>query len=154
MTVDGRLVSLAHLCMMEVAPIDLVRAAAEAGFDARRDPRLVPTSDGVDHGVLGNDARMAQLRAALDDTGVSVLDIEVVRLKPEGPGDVRPLLEAGQLLGCELRDLHGGGSRTRVQPASTRFASFAALANDVRAPRQPRVHGLLRVSRRWRLPAS
>jgi len=99
MSIDGRFISLAHLCMMEVAPIDLVLAAAAAGYDCVG-IRLVPTADGVDHQVLGSAARLRELRQALDDTGIGLLDIEVVRLKPEGPGDVRPLLEAGAELGA------------------------------------------------------
>jgi sugar phosphate isomerase/epimerase len=124
-SIDGRFVSLAHLCMMEVAPIDLVRAAAAAGYDGVG-IRLVPTADGVDHEVLGNPARLRELRQALDDTGIGLLDIEVVRLKPEGPGDVRPLLEAGAQLGA------GHVICTVEDPDPVRqvdaFGSFAALA--------------------------
>jgi sugar phosphate isomerase/epimerase len=127
MAIGGRFVSLAHLCMMEVAPVDLVRAASSAGYDGVG-IRLVPTSDGIDHQVLGNPVRMSQLRRTLDDTGISVLDIEVVRLRPDGPGEVRPLLEAGQALGarhviCTVED-----------PVPVRrveaLASFAALAAE------------------------
>ncbi len=99
MTIGGRLVSLAHLSMMAVAPVDLVRAASSAGYDGVG-IRLVPTSDGIDHRVLGDAGRMSQLRRTLDETGIRVLDVEVVRLKPDGPGEVRPLLEAGQALGA------------------------------------------------------
>jgi len=126
-TFDGRLISLAHLSMMEVTPVDLVRAAASAGYDSVG-IRLVPTSDGIDHQVLGHPQRLAELRAALDDTGVSVLDVEVVRLKPEGPGDVRPLLEAGATLGaryviCTVEDPE---PHRRVDS----LAAFAALAAE------------------------
>lgn len=99
MSVNGRLISLAHLCMIEVAPSDLARAASAAGFDSIG-IRLVPTADGVDHEVLGNSSKMAELRQVIDDTGLIVLDVEVVRIKPAGPGDVRALLEAGAALGA------------------------------------------------------
>ena len=127
MTFDGRLISLAHLSMMEVAPVDLVRAAASAGYDSVG-IRLVPTSDGIDHQVLGHPQRLAELRAELDDTGVSVLDIEVVRLKPQGPGDVRPLLEAGANLGarhviCTVEDAD-------LHRSVDSLAAFAALAAE------------------------
>ena len=127
MTIDGRFVSLAHLSMMEVAPVELVRAAASAGYDGVG-IRLVPTADGIDHGVLGNAARMAELRATLDDTGIQLLDIEVVRVKPHGTGDVRPLLEAGAALGarhviCTVED---PDPVRRVDA----FAAFCALSAE------------------------
>ncbi len=127
MTIDNRVVSLAHLCMMEVPPVELVRAASSAGYDAVG-IRLVPTADGVDHGVLGNPARLAELRATLDDTGLELLDIEVVRVKADGPGEVRPLLEAGAYLGarhviCTVED---PDPVRRVE----RFADFSALADE------------------------
>lgn len=125
MTIDGRLVSLAHLSMMEVAPVDLVRAAATAGYDAVG-IRLVPTSDGIDHGVLGDPARLAELARALQDGGLTLLDVEVVRLRPQGPGEVGPLLEAGALLGarhviCTLED-------SEPQRRIETLAAFAGLA--------------------------
>lgn len=127
MSIDGRFVSLAHLCMMEVAPVDLVRAAARAGYDGVG-IRLVPTADGIDHGVLGSPRKLAELRTAIDDSGISVLDIEVVRVKADGPGDVRPLLEAGAALGaahviCTVED---PDPVRRVE----RFAAFCALADE------------------------
>lgn len=128
MTRGGRVLSLAHLCMIEVPPVDLVRAAANSGFDAVG-IRLVPTSDGVDHGVLGNPRRMAELSMVLDGSGVRVLDIEVVRIKPEGPGDVLPLLEAGAALGaqyviCTVED-------TDPVRRAEQFAAFCSLAASV-----------------------
>jgi len=113
--------------MMEIAPADLVRAAATAGYDSVG-LRLVPTSDGIDHGVLGNAPRMAELRRLLDDTGVGLLDVEVVRLKPGGPGEIRPLLEAGAELGarhviCTMEDPE---PERQVEV----FASFDALASE------------------------
>ena len=127
MTIDGRFISLAHLCMMEVAPVDLVRAASSAGYDGVG-IRLVPTSDGIDHQVLGDATRMSVLRRALDDTGISVLDIEVVRLRPEGPGEVRPLLEAGQMLGAQhvICTVEDPDPVRRVDG----FAAFAGLASE------------------------
>jgi sugar phosphate isomerase/epimerase len=123
----ARAISLAHLCMIEVAPVELVRAAAAAGFDTVG-LRLVPTADGVDHGVLGHPAALGAISTALDATGVRVLDIEVVRIKPDGPGEVRPLLEAGATLGarhviCTVEDADPG---RRVD----HFAAFCTLAAE------------------------
>ena len=92
--------SLAHLSMIEVPPIGLVRAAQHAGF-AYSGFRLTPTSSGIDHDVLGNGVAIRELKAAIDDAGVGVLDLEVIRIKEDGPtADPMPLFEAAEYLGA------------------------------------------------------
>ena len=128
MTEPRRVLSLAHLSMIEVPPVDLVRAAATAGYDAVG-IRLVPTSDGVDHGVLGHPGRMAELASVVAGSGVQVLDIEVVRIRPQGPGEVRPLLEAGAALGAKhvICTVEDADPHRRVD----HFAAFGELAAGV-----------------------
>ena len=93
--------SLAHLSMIAVPPALLVDAAARAGF-VWFSLRLTPSpSTGVDHGHLGDERALEQLRRHIDDSGAHLLDLEVVRMK--GPGSVAeagPLLEAAQALGA------------------------------------------------------
>lgn len=95
-----RKLSLAHLSMISVTPVELVRAASSAGFDSVG-LRLVPTSHGVDHGVLGSRRALAEVRRELDDSGTSVLDVEVIRLRePERMTTHAPLIDAAALLGA------------------------------------------------------
>lgn len=92
--------SLAHLSMIETAPIEVVRAAASAGFDYTGF-RLTPTASGIDHGIIGNGAAIRELKSAIDDSGVGILDLEVLRLKDTGPtSDPMPLFEAAEYLGA------------------------------------------------------
>ena len=92
--------SLAHLSMIEVPPIALVRAASSAGF-RYAGFRLTPTASGIDHGILGNGVAIRELKAAIDDTSVGILDLEVVRIKEDGPLlDPTPLFEAAEYLGA------------------------------------------------------
>ncbi len=92
--------SLAHLSMIEVPPIGLVRAAQHAGFDYTGF-RLTPTSSGIDHDILGNGVAIRELKSAIDDSGVGVLDLEVIRIKEDGPtADPMPLFEAAEYLGA------------------------------------------------------
>lgn len=96
----SRQVSLAHLSMISVPPVELVRAGAEAGFDAVG-LRLVPTSHGVDHGILGSPRALRDLRHAVDDSGLSVLDVEVIRVREPGlMTSPAPLLDAAAALGA------------------------------------------------------
>lgn len=92
--------SLAHLSMIEVPPIGLVRAAQHAGFNYTGF-RLTPTSSGIDHGILGNGVAIRELKSAIDDSGIGVLDLEVIRIKEDGPtADPMALFEAAEYLGA------------------------------------------------------
>lgn len=92
--------SLAHLSMIGVPPIGLVRAAQHAGFNYTGF-RLTPTSSGIDHGILGNGVAIRELKAAIDESGVGILDLEVIRITGDGPTvDPMPLFEAAEYLGA------------------------------------------------------
>jgi len=97
----ARTYELAHLSMIAVPPARLAAVAAEAGFDFTGF-RLTPSpSTGIDHRILGDDRALASLRRAVDDAGIGVLDVEVVRMKdPSAVEAARPLLEAAQALGA------------------------------------------------------
>ncbi len=92
---------LAHLSMIAVPPARLAAVAAAAGFDFTGF-RLTPSpSTGIDHRILGDDRALASLRRAVDDAGIGILDVEVIRMKdPSAVEEARPLLEAAQALGA------------------------------------------------------
>lgn len=118
-----RRLSLAHLSAFRLSPPELVRAAAGAGFDLVGALRLTPTSDGRGHPMLGGAAMRRATVQALDDTGLTVLDVEVHRLRAEtSVDDALPLLEAGAELGaryllCTVEDAD----------SARRAGAFAAL---------------------------
>jgi sugar phosphate isomerase/epimerase len=93
--------SLAHLSMIAVPPARLAEVAAGAGFDWFS-LRLTPSpSTGIDHGHLGDDRALAQLRRQIDDSGSRLLDLEVIRMTgPESVAAATPLLEAAEALGA------------------------------------------------------
>ena len=92
--------SLAHLSMIEVPPVELVAVAATSGYQYTGF-RLTPTAAGVDHGILGDSRALAELKRVIDDSGVGILDVEVIRMKePAQLVDPRPLLEAAGTLGA------------------------------------------------------
>ncbi len=93
--------ALAHLSMIGVAPARLAAVAAETGYDLTGF-RLTPSpSTGVDHRILGDPRALADLRRAVDDAGVGILDVEVIRMKgPQAIEECRPLLEAAAALGA------------------------------------------------------
>lgn len=95
--------SLAHLSMIAVAPSHLVGVARDAGYDYTGF-RLTPSpSTGVDHGLLGDAGALRDLRRVIDDSGVGILDVEVIRMKdPSAVAAARPLLEAAEILGARF----------------------------------------------------
>lgn len=97
----SRLLSLAHLTVIDLDPPAMIRAAAAAGFDAvgLRLIRVTPDSPG--YPLMDDPAALRATRAALDDTGLRVLDIEFVRIDPAfDPLALDGFLAAGAALGA------------------------------------------------------
>jgi sugar phosphate isomerase/epimerase len=77
------LLSLAHLSVLELTPPEVVSCAAAAGFDACN-LRLSPAREGEQqHPMIGDTPMLRETLRRLNDTGLKVLDIEVVWLKPD-----------------------------------------------------------------------
>lgn len=96
-----RPISLAHLTVIDLAPPQMVRLAAETGYDAvgLRLVRVTDTSPG--YPLHRDPAALRATRAALDDTGLRVQDIEFLRLTPDFAAAAHaPVLEAGAALGA------------------------------------------------------
>ena len=97
-------VSLAHLTALEARPTELVHAAADAGFRQiglrlLKDSRF-PEEPDHDPGPAGS-AGFRRLQDTLRSRGVSVLDVEVIRLWPDTDlATFLPLLEKGATLGA------------------------------------------------------
>jgi sugar phosphate isomerase/epimerase len=89
----GSLLSLAHLTSVSASPLELVEAAADAGFDAvslRLSPGDLPA------GTVPTADILRQTKDRLNDLGLRVLDVEIARLRPEfGLDGLERLLEAG-----------------------------------------------------------
>ena len=96
-----RQIAMAHLTLLHLDPPDLVSAAAAGGFDGVT-IRLVPAHPQAGEKqfpMLGHSPMMEETLHRLDDTGLHVHDIEVIRLKPETRvSDFLPMMEAGARL--------------------------------------------------------
>ncbi|RQR27030.1 sugar phosphate isomerase/epimerase [Burkholderia sp. Bp9142] len=96
-----RPLSLAALTVLELTPPQMVRCASESGYDYVGLRLLPATETEVHHDVIGDAALKREVLAVLRDTGVRVLDAEILRLKPET--DVHayvPMLETAAELGA------------------------------------------------------
>jgi sugar phosphate isomerase/epimerase len=97
--IDGRELAMAVLSLRGRPAEAIVHAAASAGFDSVT-LRLVEPKDG-DHGhLIYNTLARHRLRQLMDDVGVGLLDVEVVRLRPGVRLDLLlPALDAAAELG-------------------------------------------------------
>lgn len=92
--------SLAHLTLLDLPPPELVAVAARAGY-RRIGVRLLPaTPDGPAY-LMDDPAMLRETLAAMADTGVSVFDLEIIRLEPATDvAAFHRFFEVGQALGA------------------------------------------------------
>lgn len=93
---------LAPTSLADAAPLELVAAAAAAGYDGIG-LRLNASPGLPFHPVLGNAPLVRELRRALGDSGLAVLDLYSFYLQPDT--DIRafaPALELGASLGAKF----------------------------------------------------
>jgi sugar phosphate isomerase/epimerase len=92
--------SISHLTVLDATPPELVAAAALAGFDAVG-IRVWPAADEPPYPMLGDTPMLRETLTRLGDTGVRVLDVEVLRLRPDSRHeDALRILDAGARLGA------------------------------------------------------
>jgi len=117
---------LAHLTLIELTPPALVEAAADAGF-TQVSLRLAPASAGeVQHPMIGGGPMMRETLARLRDRGVTVHDVELIRLtSTSAVASFEPLLAGAAELGAE-HVLVAGDSPDEVVLAS-KFAELSEL---------------------------
>jgi sugar phosphate isomerase/epimerase len=122
------MISLDHLTLLDVPPPDLVVIARDAGFDAVG-IRIATAGPGEEPYPMTVDSRMlAQTLDAVHDTGIEVLDVEVLRLGPDTtPADYRQTLEVGGRLRARFINVMGD------DPDLARIAdTFATLVDEAR----------------------
>jgi sugar phosphate isomerase/epimerase len=97
-----RLLSLAHLTVLDADPLGLIDAAAAGGFDAVGLRIVPPFVTETIVPVVGDAGLQRQIKRRLADTGIVLFDIEAVWLKPESDIEaIRPALETGAALGAK-----------------------------------------------------
>ena len=121
-------VGIDHLTMLDVSPPDLVTIAGEAGFDSVS-LRVAAASPGEEPWPMTAGSPMLEETVRrLDDTGVLVLAVEVVRIGPDTTRqDYEPALEAGARLNARYVTVNSDDPE--VERACE---SFAALVEDAR----------------------
>jgi sugar phosphate isomerase/epimerase len=120
-------VGMDHLTMLDVPPPELVTIAREAGFDSVS-PRVAASTSGEEPWPMSVGSPMLEETVRrLDDTGIRVLAVEVVRI---GPGtkreDYERALEAGAQLGARYATVNSDDPE--IERVSDTFAALTADA--------------------------
>jgi sugar phosphate isomerase/epimerase len=124
-----RRLSLAALTVLELSPADMVSCAAAAGY-SHVGLRLIPATDREPvWPIIGDTPLVREVEGRIADTGITVLDIEILRLKPDTRiEDYLGSLETGARLGARHALVAGN------DPEEARLTErFAALC-DLGAP--------------------
>jgi sugar phosphate isomerase/epimerase len=126
-----RVLSLAALTVLELAPPAMVTCAAAAGY-SHVGLRLVPaTPDEVRYETIGDTPVIRETLARLAGTGIRVLDIEILRLTPTTRvADFLPVLETAARLGA-ANALVAGNDPDESRLVD-RFAELSDLATSFR----------------------
>jgi sugar phosphate isomerase/epimerase len=95
--------SLAHLTNLSCTPPELIRIAADAGYEYAS-PRIIMTGTaneiGYNYDLNGNPAMYRETRQAIADTGLKIHDIELVRIVDSlDPRTLMPTFEIAAELG-------------------------------------------------------
>ena len=96
-----REVSLAYLTIPGIEALDQIKLAAEAGYDAVSLRTIPMGQPGEPQNDLVHDQELfLKIRQALKETGLKLLDIELVRVREDLPTDYRAAFEKGAELGA------------------------------------------------------
>lgn len=156
-----RLIGLEHLTMLDLAPPEFVGVAASGGFDAVG-LRIAPATPGEEPWPMSSGSPMlAETVRRCAAAGVTVLDVEAIRLVPR-PAPYESFLEAAAELGarhvnaiCEDPDLdrlsdHFAALVRRAEPYGVRpviefmaYRSVHTLADAVAIARRSGGGGIL-----------
>lgn len=123
----GRLISLAALTVLELAPPDMVSCAAEAGYSHVGIRLLAATPTEPQYDIVGDTPLLRELERRLAETGVKVLDVEIFRIRPDvRTADYEPTIATAARLGAS--DLLVAGNDPVESRLIDGFASFCELA--------------------------
>lgn len=126
----GRLLSLAPLTVLELDPAELVACAASAGYDAVG-LRLIPATEQEPvWPTVGRTPLILETKRRLDDSGLHVVDIEVLRLcaQTRVRADFEAVLETGAYLGAS--EILVTGNDPDHGRTADNLAELALLAAD------------------------
>jgi sugar phosphate isomerase/epimerase len=127
MSPQTRPLSLAALTVIELSPPDMVSVAATAGYQHVGLRLIAATPEERVYPVIGETPMVREIKARLSDGNVSILDVEVFRLRPETEVQAfLPAIETAAALGA--RHLLTTGQDPDPSRLADRFAELCDIA--------------------------
>jgi sugar phosphate isomerase/epimerase len=125
---QAREIGIDHLTLLDVSPPELVTIAREAGFDSVSLRVAATAPNEQPWPMIASSPMLEETVRRLDDTGIRVLAVEVVRVDPDTRReDYERALESGARLGARYVTVNS------YDPDIERACeTFAALTADVR----------------------
>ena len=123
-----RPISLAALTILDVSPANQVLCAAKAGY-SHVGIRLVPaTPTETQYDMIGDTPMIREVEANLKATGVKVLDIEILRIKPDTRAvNWKAFFETGTRLGAT--QVLCAGNDPDINRLTDNYAELCELAH-------------------------
>ena len=88
--------SLAHLTVLSLAPPEMIRVAARCGYASVGLRLLKVTPESPGYPLMHDPAMLRETKAAMTDTGVTVNDIEFIKIEPDiDVGALEPFFAVG-----------------------------------------------------------
>lgn len=95
-------ISLAHLTVLDLAPPEMIRVAARCGFQSVGLRLIAVTDTTPGYPLMDDEFMMAETKSALKAEGMTVNDIEFLKIIPETVvAELEPLVAAGAELGAK-----------------------------------------------------
>lgn len=118
--------SLAYLTVMDVQPLEAVQIAADTGYQ-HVGLRLWPAGTEAPFPIFTDKQVYQATQQALKDTGVTVADIEIIRLNAQfQAANTKAFLECGAGLGA--KNILVAGDDPDLNRCADKFAEFCELA--------------------------
>lgn len=123
-----RPISLAALTVLDVSPANQVLCAAKAGY-SHVGIRLYPaTPVETQWDMIGDTPMVREVEANLKATGIKVLDIEILRIKPDTRAiNWKPFFETGARLGAT--QVLCAGNDSNINRLTDNFAELCEIAH-------------------------
>ena len=126
-TTRAREVGIEHLTMLHVSPPELVTIAREAGFDSISPRVAASTPSEEPWPMTAGSPMLEETVRRLDDTGIRVLAVEVLRIDPDTKrDDYERALESGARLGARYVTVNSYDPD--IERASETFSALTADA--------------------------
>jgi len=121
--------SLSFLTVADVSPVEAVKIAAKCGY-AAVGLRLLPAAPNeVDYPILNDSKLIKETKAALDDSGVRIADVEIVRITSDFELDkYLQFLSTAEQLGA--RHILVAGNDPEQSRLIDHFAQFCELSKQ------------------------